>query len=91
MLTTNESSAIQQLIADEIMHATYRWAAGRWHSTPPSEDLAKAVLSSPAIMLILDLAARVTKMTPEIDRWMSDAEFHHAVTLLLNDWNSKRV
>lgn len=54
------------------------------------ETLADALLDSSELKIILDLAAMVTKMTPEIDRWMRDAEFHYVVSVLLADWRSSR-
>lgn len=54
------------------------------------ETLVDVLLATPELKIILDLASMTTKMTPEIDRWMSDAEFHYVVSVLLDDWRLSR-
>lgn len=85
---------IHQLIADVLRSCT-----SYPHNLTANERLvierkhgrqADALLATPEFAIILDLAAMVTKMTPEIDRWMSDAEFHYAVSILLADWRASR-
>lgn len=78
---------IRQLLADEIMHATYKWAAGRWHSTPPPTDLADALLASPELAAIIDIAADRAR---ESELKLYGQGTSPEVRALLDDWQANR-